>query len=70
MTQIADIVIIGSGALGCATAYCVTESGVRRISVVDRGPLVSGMTRRHAGLLHTNFSEVGLMRLAASSVDT
>ncbi len=70
MTQIADVVIIGSGALGCAVAYCLTESGVRRISVVDRGPLVSGMTRRHAGLLHTHYAEPALMRLAAQSIDT
>src|SRR5512135_552749 len=69
MTQIADVVIIGSGALGCAAAFCLTESGVRRITVVDRGPLVSGMTRRHAGLLHTHLPGVPLIRLAQQSLD-
>jgi sarcosine oxidase subunit beta len=69
MTQILDALVIGSGALGCATAYYLTEMGMRRIGVLDRGPLVSGMTRRTAGLVHTHHASVAATRLALQSLD-
>lgn len=69
MSQIVDVVIIGSGALGCAAAYCLAESGTRRVAVVDRGPLVSGMTRRNAGLVHTHLPNVSLMRLTHEGLE-
>jgi sarcosine oxidase subunit beta len=70
MTLILDALVIGSGALGCATAFYLTEAGIRRVGVVDRGPLVSGMTRRNAGLVHTHHSSATTSRLAFQSLDT
>jgi sarcosine oxidase subunit beta len=70
MTLILDALVVGSGALGCATAFYLTEAGVRRVGVVDRGPLVSGMTRRNAGLVHTHHSSSTTTRLATQSLDT
>lgn len=70
MAVILDVLVIGSGALGCATAFYLTEAGVRRVGVVDRGPLVSGMTRRNAGLVHTHHSSPTTTRLALQSLET
>lgn len=70
MALILDVLVIGSGALGCATAFYLTEAGVRRVGVVDRGPLVSGMTRRNAGLVHTHHPSAAITKLALSSLDT
>jgi glycine/D-amino acid oxidase-like deaminating enzyme len=69
MTLILDALIIGSGALGCATAFYLTEAGIHRVGIVDRGPLVSGMTRRNAGLVHTHHSSETTSRLALQSLD-
>jgi glycine/D-amino acid oxidase-like deaminating enzyme len=69
MGLILDALIVGSGALGCATAFTLTNSGVHRVGVVDRGPLVSGMTRRNAGLVHTHHSSETTSRLALQSLD-
>jgi glycine/D-amino acid oxidase-like deaminating enzyme len=35
----ADVVIVGAGIVGCATAYYLARRGVREV-VVDRGPVV------------------------------
>ncbi len=69
MAHITDVAVIGSGALGCATAYYLAQSGVRRVTIVEKGPLVSGMTRRNAGLVHTHFADPILTRLALNSLD-
>ncbi len=68
MAHITDVVIIGSGAIGCAAAYYLTHAGVRRVTVVEKGPLVSGMTRRSAGLVHAFQANETATQLAASSL--
>ncbi len=70
MSQIVDAAIIGSGALGCAAAFALGQAGIRRIIVVDRGPLISGMTRRNAGLVHTYQPDLTTMQLARQSLET
>ncbi|MGB8644094.1 MAG: FAD-dependent oxidoreductase [Anaerolineae bacterium] len=70
MAVIADVVIIGSGALGCAAAFALTEVGMRRLVVVDRGPLISGMTRRSAGLVHTYQPHRATIQMARESLES
>lgn len=69
MALIVDVLIVGSGALGCATAYYLTQAGMHRVAIVDRGPLVSGMTRRNAGLVHTQQASETCVQLAAQSLE-
>jgi sarcosine oxidase subunit beta len=52
MKQIRDALIIGSGIIGSATALALTRLGNLRVTLLEKGPLVSGMTRRCAGLAH------------------
>jgi sarcosine oxidase subunit beta len=63
MNPIADVVIIGAGVMGCATAFHLARAGVRRVVVVEKGPIAPGMTRRSGGLVwlhHTNAPEAQL----------
>ncbi len=47
----ADVVIIGSGGLGAATAFYLVKCGVRRIAVVDRHDIGSQTSPRAAGMV-------------------
>lgn len=70
MKQITDAIVIGAGAIGCATALALTQVGIRRVALVDKGPLLSGMTRRNAGLVHTFQPHESLIRLASIGLET
>lgn len=50
MIHEADAVVIGSGALGAATAYHLARRGLRRVALLDRYELASQNSRRAAGL--------------------
>jgi glycine/D-amino acid oxidase-like deaminating enzyme/nitrite reductase/ring-hydroxylating ferredoxin subunit len=45
-----DVCIIGAGIAGLSTAYHLVQAG-KSVAVLDRGPLVSGMTRMTTGHL-------------------
>src|SRR6476469_3373247 len=49
MTESADAVVIGSGALGAATAFHLAQHG-RRVVLLDRFDLASQSSARAAGL--------------------
>jgi sarcosine oxidase subunit beta len=40
----ADVVIVGGGVIGCATAYALARLGVYNVVILDRGPLAGGVT--------------------------
>ncbi len=67
MKQISDVLVIGSGIIGAATAYALTRQGMRRVSLIEKGPLVSGMTRRNAGLVHPFHAHPLTITLAEAS---
>lgn len=51
-----DVVIIGAGGHGLATAYYLTkEHGVRNIAVVERGYLGGGNTARNTTIVRSNY---------------
>ncbi|MCC7161585.1 MAG: FAD-binding oxidoreductase [Anaerolineae bacterium] len=69
MKQIRDAIVIGSGIIGSAIALAVVRAGVRRVTLIEKGPLVSGMTRRSAGLVHPFQADPLSTELAAMSYD-
>lgn len=69
MKQIRDAIVIGSGIIGSAIALALTRAGIRRVTLVEKGPLVSGMTRRNAGLVHPFQAHPLLCDLANASYD-
>lgn len=46
MINTADVVIIGGGVIGCATAFNLAKAGAGRVAVLEKGYLASGATGR------------------------
>ena len=49
MVKDADVVVIGSGGFGAATAYFLMRHGGRRVALLDRHALASQTSPRAAG---------------------
>lgn len=67
MKQICDVLVIGAGIVGAATAYALTRAGSLRVALLEKGPLAGGMTRRSAGLAHPFQPHPALVRFALDS---
>lgn len=67
MKQISDVIVIGSGIIGAATVFALTRTAQRRVTLIEKGPLASGMTRRNAGLAHPFQPHAALAELALAS---
>src|SRR4051794_35089663 len=51
-----DVVIIGGGGHGLATAYYLAKShGIRRIAVLEKGYLAGGNTARNTAIVRSNY---------------
>ena len=51
-----DVVIVGAGGHGLATAYCLAKNhGVRRVAVLEKGWLGGGDTGRNTTILRSNY---------------
>lgn len=54
----ADVVIVGGGAIGCATAYYLAREGAS-VTLLERGELASGASGAAAGMLAALSDEGG-----------
>ena len=52
----ADIVIIGGGVVGCATAFQLTALGARDVLLLERGQIGQGTSAQSSGILRTHYS--------------
>src|SRR5262249_62361821 len=68
MIRDADVVVIGSGGLGAATAYFLMRRGDRRVALVDRHALASQTSPRAAGNAAMLRSSDLMTRLARRAV--
>ena len=50
-----DVVIIGAGVHGLATAYYLGKMGIKKVAVVDRGYLGGGNSGRNTAILRANY---------------
>ncbi len=66
----ANVVIVGGGIMGAATAYELSEAGVDDIVVVEMNDLGSGSTCKAAGGLRCQFSDAANIMLGARSLET
>jgi sarcosine oxidase subunit beta len=60
----ADVLIVGAGAMGCSLAFHLARAGVRRVIVVDKGAICSGMTFRSGALVRLHYTNEPEARIA------
>jgi sarcosine oxidase subunit beta len=58
-----DVVVVGAGVIGCATAWELAKAGAR-VAVVDKGPLASGSTGRSSAIVRQHYSNETTARMA------
>lgn len=71
MTSQADVIVIGSGGLGAATAFHLVKRGVKQVALVDKHDIGSQTSPRAAGMVScARKSElmINLMQLAAERI--
>ena len=51
MIDQADVIVIGSGGLGAATAFCLARRGIRNVALVDKHDIASQTSPRAAGMV-------------------
>lgn len=67
--QTADVVIVGGGCMGAATAYYLTRQGAGRVVLVEREPqLATQSTGRNAGGVRHQFSDPANIALSRESI--
>ena len=67
MKQFSDVLVIGAGIVGAAIAFALTRNGNLRVTLLEKGPLAAGMTRRSAGLAHPFQTNPTLIQFALDS---
>jgi sarcosine oxidase subunit beta len=65
----ADVVIIGGGAIGAATAFQLALRGVTNVVLLERGQLASGSTAKSAGGARLQFADELNIRIGARGMD-
>ena len=71
MDDTADVLVVGSGGLGAATAYFLAKRGAGRIALLDRHDIGSQTSPRAAGMVSTLRKSdlmIGLIRQAAAKI--
>lgn len=63
----ADVVVIGAGVIGCATAWHLARLGAGRVVVLDRGRIGEGTSAMSSGILRTHYSVPSNIELARRS---
>ena len=56
MTTQADVIVIGSGGLGAATAFHLAKHGVKHVVLVDKHDIGSQTSPRAAGMVSSIFA--------------
>lgn len=71
MAAQADVVVIGSGGLGAATAFSLAKRGVKRVTLVDKHDIGSQSSPRAAGMVscvRKSDLMINLIKLAAEKI--
>jgi sarcosine oxidase subunit beta len=61
-----DVVVIGGGVIGASVAYHLVKSGVKQVTVVDRG---GGSTERATGGFRAQFATAVNVQLSLLSLE-
>lgn len=64
-----DVIVVGAGVVGAATAFYLSKLGAGKVLVVDRGPVCSGGTAKSCAIIRSHYSIVSNTRLTLKSLD-
>src|SRR5438876_10728251 len=67
MVDTADVVVIGGGVIGTSIACALASSGVRRVTLLEKGALASGASGRSSALVRMHYTNEEDARLAWAS---
>ena len=68
MGRTADVIIVGGGINGVATAHALATRGVRRGVLVEKNHIASGPTGRSSGIVRQHYSQETLAAMARDSL--
>jgi glycine/D-amino acid oxidase-like deaminating enzyme len=63
----ADVLVIGAGVIGAATAFHLTRLGAGQVAVLDRGGVAAGMSSRSSALVRMHYTFAPEVDLAVRS---
>jgi sarcosine oxidase, subunit beta len=66
-TATTDVLVIGAGVIGAATAFHLSRLGAGSVTVLDRGTVGSGMSSRSSALVRMHYTFPGEVDLAVRS---
>jgi len=67
MTQSSDVIIIGAGVIGCATAFHLAQRGIS-VVVLEKDAVGAGGTGRSSAIIRTHYSNELTARMALHSL--
>ena len=68
--ETSDIVVVGAGIFGAATAYALCRDGAGRVTLIDRGGPASGDSGRSFSMVRRHYSNAVTARLAIAGSQT
>ena len=68
MTEACDVVVVGGGVVGAATAFHLKKLGCARVALVERGQVCSGGTAKSCAIIRTHYSIPSNTQLAVQSL--
>lgn len=69
MSETADVVIVGGGLEGCASAWALSQRGVTDVVVLERNTVASGMTGKSSGIVRCHYGVSSLAAMAADGLE-
>lgn len=69
MPQVHDVVVVGAGISGAATAYYLKKAGVKNVALFERDAAGSGGTGKSAAIVRQHYSTTLMARVALESVN-
>lgn len=69
MTETADVVIVGGGLEGAASAWALAERGITNVVVAERNTVGSGMTGKSSGIVRCHYGVSSLAAMANAGLE-